>query len=400
MWTVATIVAIAVSLGGFLLLVWLGRWGERWGATPEEFATRMTGDAWLEGGPRARVRMTRATWVEAPVEQVWPWLAQMGRGAGWYSYDRLDNGGRASARHLVSWIPDARLGDAAAIGYLRHLEPGRELAWWLKGGRFFGAYLRGAMLYRVTGDGARSRLVVRIQADARGRLAALACWLFRIVDSIMARRQILGIKDRAERFGTRGEDREHPETGARDQFQLYQAIYASGVEVGVPGRGDASTWRRAAIDDGVISTDRLARSELGAEGKGGAMREVGSVRKIVIVLAHAVVGWAFCGALIGVGRRFLSMDATLVLHAIGAPVGFGLLTVFYQRRFAFTGPLRTALIFLGVVIGLDLVLVAPLFEKSFAMFASPLGTWIPFALIFLATYLTSLAVGAASSGKP
>lgn len=122
------------------------------------------------------------------------------------------------------------------------------------------------------------------------------------------------------------------------------------------------------------------------------MPEVGTFRRIVIPVAHAVVGWGYCGALVGIGRRFLSMDATLVVHAIGAPVGFALLTFLYQRKFALTGPLRTAAIFLGTVIALDLFLVAPVFEKSFAMFASPLGTWIPFALIFLATYVTSRAM--------
>jgi hypothetical protein len=120
--------------------------------------------------------------------------------------------------------------------------------------------------------------------------------------------------------------------------------------------------------------------------------------KIVIILIHAVVGWGYCGALVGVGRRFLSMETTLVVHAVGAPIGFALLTLLYQRKFAFTGPLQTAVIFLGTVIALDLFLVAPVFEKSFAMFASPLGTWIPFALIFLATYVTSVATARASLG--
>jgi hypothetical protein len=124
-----------------------------------------------------------------------------------------------------------------------------------------------------------------------------------------------------------------------------------------------------------------------------------SGRKIVIILIHAVVGWAWCGALVGVGRQFLSMDSTLVVHAVGAPIGFALLTLLYQRKFAFTGPLQTAVVFLGTVIALDLFLVAPVFEKSFAMFASPLGTWIPFALIFLATYLTSVATARRSSGE-
>jgi len=44
--------------------------------------------------------------------------------------------------------------------------------------------------------------------------------------------------------------------------------------------------------------------------------------------------------------------------------------------------------FLSVVVALDFFVVALLIEKNFAMSASPIGTWIPFALIFLSTYLT------------
>jgi hypothetical protein len=107
-----------------------------------------------------------------------------------------------------------------------------------------------------------------------------------------------------------------------------------------------------------------------------------------VILAHAVVGWGYCGAVIGVGRQFLSVHTTLVLHAIGAPVGFALISFVYHRRWAFTSPMRTAVAFLGVVVALDLFLVAPVFERSYAMFSSVLGTWIPFALMFAATYLT------------
>ena len=249
------IIAAAVFLIVYLFLFWFGYRGERWGATREEFNMPLPGDEWLEGGPPVQVRMTRAVWVEAPPEQVWPWIAQMGRGAGWYSYDRLDNGGRLSAQHLITWVPEPRPGDAAAIGYLRHIKSGKELVWWLKGGRFFGAYLRGIMFYRVTADGTRSRLLSRMQADARGLFARQACWIYRIIDSIMARRQLLGIKERAERYGVRGEDPEHPETGARDQFQLYQVMYASGEAAGAAGREDAMIWRRAAIEDGAIKTE-------------------------------------------------------------------------------------------------------------------------------------------------
>jgi len=114
----------------------------------------------------------------------------------------------------------------------------------------------------------------------------------------------------------------------------------------------------------------------------------GKLQRWAVIIAHAVVGWAYCGALIGVGRQFLPMHTTLVLHAIGAPIGFALISFFYYRRYAFTSPLQTAAAFMGVVVALDLFLVAPVFEKSYAMFSSVLGTWVPFAVIFAVTYLT------------
>jgi hypothetical protein len=40
------------------------------------------------------------------------------------------------------------------------------------------------------------------------------------------------------------------------------------------------------------------------------------------------------------------------------------------------------------VIAMDFFVVAMLINRSFEMFASLLGTWIPFALIFASTYLT------------
>jgi hypothetical protein len=109
--------------------------------------------------------------------------------------------------------------------------------------------------------------------------------------------------------------------------------------------------------------------------------------KSAIIFGHALVGWMYCGALIGIGRQFMSLQATLIMHAAGAPLGFGLISLLYFKKFAFTSPLQTALLFTGIVVGMDLFVVALIIEKSFAMFASPLGTWLPLALIFSATYL-------------
>jgi hypothetical protein len=196
--------------------------------------------------------MTRAISLHKPPEVVWPWLAQIGRGAGWYSYDRLDNGGKASARHLVSWIPEPQLGDATAIGYLRHFEPGRELVWWVSGEQFLGASVRMVFDILVRPQEEGSRLVIRISGDTAGPMARPAIWVFQVIDTIMARRQLLGIKEQVERYGTRSADPDHPETGRRDQYQLYEVIYASGQTAGARGKEKASAWRQMAIEDKVI----------------------------------------------------------------------------------------------------------------------------------------------------
>ena len=46
----------------------------------------------------------------------------------------------------------------------------------------------------------------------------------------------------------------------------------------------------------------------------------------------------------------------------------------------------------GLIVALDALVVAPLFERSYAMFRSALGTWIPFAAIFLASWAAGALV--------
>jgi hypothetical protein len=110
----------------------------------------------------------------------------------------------------------------------------------------------------------------------------------------------------------------------------------------------------------------------------------------VIVMGHAFVGWAFCAAIMGVGLAITSVQTTLIAHAIGGPLGFAVISLFYFKKYNYTTPIRTALIFVGFVVFMDVFLVALVIEKSFQMFASILGTWIPFALTFVATYLSGV----------
>ena len=117
-----------------------------------------------------------------------------------------------------------------------------------------------------------------------------------------------------------------------------------------------------------------------------------NIKKVAIVLAHAFVGWALCGATMGIGMATLSIENALIVHAIGAPLFFTGVSLVYFSKFNYTTPLQTALIFVGFVIAVDFFLVALLINGSLEMFTSLLGTWIPFALIFASTYLAGLFV--------
>ncbi len=113
-------------------------------------------------------------------------------------------------------------------------------------------------------------------------------------------------------------------------------------------------------------------------------------RRVAVLLGFAFTGWAACTAVMGIGLAVTSLDVALVVHAVVAPIVFAILTIVYFRRFNDAGPLLTAVVFLAFVMAMDAVLIAGIVQRSFAMFASPLGTWIPFASIFGATFLAGL----------
>ena len=115
-----------------------------------------------------------------------------------------------------------------------------------------------------------------------------------------------------------------------------------------------------------------------------------SISKGIIILIFAFIGWALCAGVMGIGMKITSLDRTLITHAIAAPIIFTGLSMIYFNFFNFTTPLVTAIIFVSFVILMDVLVVAFLINKSFEMFKSFIGTWLPFILIFLATYLTGL----------
>jgi hypothetical protein len=106
------------------------------------------------------------------------------------------------------------------------------------------------------------------------------------------------------------------------------------------------------------------------------------------MLVFPFVGWALCAATMGLGMAFASQQNALIIHAILAPIYFAALSLIYFRRFNYSMPLATAVVWVTFVMTMDFFVVAVLVLRSLEMFTSILGTWIPFALIFLSVYLT------------
>jgi len=193
----------------------------RWGATDDEIREAFPGAELIPGGTRGA---TMAITIEAPPSRVWPWLVQMGydRG-GWYSWDQLDNWGRASAETLHPEWQSIALGDrlpsmpdAKAWWEVAALEPERFLG--LRASvdlrmrpfdpattrpRFFTDSLWGFLLNELPGG--RTRLVVS------GYWCMSPRWLQTITSVlflepshwIMQTRQFANLKRRAERDALR-----------------------------------------------------------------------------------------------------------------------------------------------------------------------------------------------------
>jgi hypothetical protein len=194
-----------VDLPWYVATPLLRRWHLTWGATPAEVAAAMPGDRLL---PRAQYRTTRAITIDAPPDEVWPWLVQVGyRRAGWYAGDLLDNFARPSVRRIVPELQDLRVGQWLAMvprpsertaflvdsfdepSWLLWRTPNRSWSWRL-----------------VPLTGGRTRLITRLKTvyEWRRPLALLTVVLMECADFPMMRRMLRGIRDRAEAERRRG----------------------------------------------------------------------------------------------------------------------------------------------------------------------------------------------------
>lgn len=171
-----------------------------WGARPEELTAPSPADALL---PDADEHWVRAVDVAAPAELVWRWLCQMR--AAPYSYDKLDNLGRRSPQELTPGLDELEVGQhVMTIFTLESFARGEHLT--VKG-RVSLPPMAVSYVIEPAGEG-RSRLVmhllVRLPGAARNPVGRAGLALLRAGDLVMARRQLLNLKELAERDALRG----------------------------------------------------------------------------------------------------------------------------------------------------------------------------------------------------
>lgn len=186
-----------------------------WRATPQERRQQLPGDDLV---PEARGDSTHAITLRATAQEVWPWLVQLGCDrAGFYSYDRLDNGGRPSARRIIPELQHTQVGDILPsrpgshsgfevlqlqepriflLGAFLRLPGGSNLPW---DGERPHAYVRGTWLFLLREQAETTRLLVRVRGIVR------PAWLGLLVNAAMApahivmqRKQLLNLRRRVE----------------------------------------------------------------------------------------------------------------------------------------------------------------------------------------------------------
>jgi len=190
----------------------------RSGASDEEVRGSYPGAEVIAGGRRGA---TMAVTIDAPPSQVWPWLVQMGCDrAGWYSWDRLDNGGAPSADRIHPEWQRLAVGDrlastpsGSAWFQVAALEPERFLGLRatidLRSGRLFDPagprpryYVDALWGFQLSAwPGRRTRLVVSGYASARPRLLQMIAdrLFWEPAHWVMQTRQLANLKRRAER---------------------------------------------------------------------------------------------------------------------------------------------------------------------------------------------------------
>ena len=169
--------------------------GDRWGVSESETLRSYPCDDFVAS---PRLQAWRGVLVDAPAEAVWPWVAQVRLAP--YSYDWIDNLGRRSPGELAG-LPEPRAGErfttagGREMGWIVSVDPGKQLT-----ATIIGAYLSYVL---VPHDHDMTRLLFKAVMRTT-RCTRWAAPAVSVGDLIMARRQLLNLKQLAERHQRQG----------------------------------------------------------------------------------------------------------------------------------------------------------------------------------------------------
>jgi hypothetical protein len=199
--TLAVAASVAAVLGVPAHLLFFRRRLLNWGAREDEVAATLPGDDLLAD---AGLVTTRAITVDAPPEDIWPWLVQMGSGRGGaYSYDWIENLlglDMHSATEILPEYQDLKVGDELPMGQGRPvmrvevLDRPRAMAIRV-------ADQNWAWIFALLPERKSTRLISRnrIATEALSPASRLFYLLAMEPGSlVMERKMLLGIKRRAE----------------------------------------------------------------------------------------------------------------------------------------------------------------------------------------------------------
>jgi hypothetical protein len=183
-------------------LVGLRNWVRNWNSTPAERAAGYPCDGCRPAGSHAYFR---ATSVKASPALAYRWLCQLRVAP--YSYDLLDNRGKRSPRELTPGLDQLSVGDEFLVFRTTEVVAGDHITGVASAEveRVYGP-ISGTYKIVALPDGT-SRIVVKMWLGARGRLGGLKRALLVVGDAVMMRKQLLTLRDLAERDERRAAQR-------------------------------------------------------------------------------------------------------------------------------------------------------------------------------------------------
>jgi len=196
-----------------------------WGFDATESELALSGDE-LVAEPIAKE--TRGITIDASPAEIWPWLVQMGYGrGGWYSYEPLDSK-MPSAHEIKPEFQELKVGDQMPTypGFsfeVKVVEPEQALVLFTDSAqaraqmaenhpeaadkqRDFPDFSASWGFYLEPKGEGKTRLIERFRVDApQNAPKAVMNEAFGTGVALMARKQLIGIKERVERLGVQQE---------------------------------------------------------------------------------------------------------------------------------------------------------------------------------------------------